>query len=653
MKLRCLSPAFACAICMGSFALPALAQNSVLLFAPVNVRLSQQGAGYGTNQVIFNSSTVSLTCTASPISAVLSSSAASSSPAGLANLLVDNYIAVTNLATSKGPVNVCSAGVTEPGGGSPQDCFTASYQNAANQGSLTGIDPDTLVASGGVAPISIASLLVSGTQQIKIDLVDEGGYLASSTLYLNTNCTPNGVTGPSLVTGNTISASNPTPAELSQNFDFDSNSNQKVGFEYDLTAANDADTLEINSSGVNPQAGDSPLDPSAFQTVWGSETSFATSNCLVHTGELLPDGEPACKLFTLECTTGTGATASGAQCPVSTLSNEAIRDVFDGPAFSLKDILTPDGRVFHEGIGLLMASEGWTGGPCAFDPAANLNLPCPQNLLTSFSGPGIFVSGGQTTHPNSTFLSIAGIPEDRTRVFVRGEKPGHWINSLTARVKFFSQPPDLRGTNLPGAANFIPSPIASLTYGVSPADRVPTPGSVISTDVQLLSPEDCPIPTVADPGQPVAPDFAPEEQTIRFPADGRYRLHYYAQDCAGTEELKFQQANGTWTTSFYTYSINVDTVPPAISTLVLSPAPSVTGAYEVGQPVTASYACTDATSGVLFCGFHSFAPGSTHNTGTLTARVDTWSPGSKTFTVQAVDAAGNHSSASITYRVER
>jgi hypothetical protein len=654
VKLRFFSLIITLVSCLAGFAAHGLAQSSVQLFAPVNVRVSQEGAGYGTSQVIFNSTTLNLTCSAWPIAAVLSSSPTPSSTSNTGNVLVDNYIAVTNLVTGKGPVDVCSGGVSEPAGSFRQDCFTFAYQNPASGGSLTGVDPDSLVASGGVPPINISELLVSGSQQVKIDLVDEGGYLTNSTLYLNTNCTPGGVTGPALISGNTITSNNPSPQQLAQSFTFNAATNQTIGFNYDLTAANSADTLTINSNGVNPQVGDSPMDPSTFQTVWAPETSFATSICLVHSGETLSSGQPACKLFTLQCTTGTGATASGAQCPISTVSNEVIQDAFDGPAFNLEDIHTADGRIFHEGIGLLMASEGWSGGPCAFDPASDLNLPCPQNLLTSFSGPGAFISSGQTTHPNSTFISIAQVPEDRTTVFVKGELPDHWIRSRTARVRFFSQPPNLHGTHLPGADNFIPSPIQSITYGVSPADSLPAPGVPIVTDIQLLNSPECPIPTAADPGPSVAQDFIPEDQTLTLPADGRYLLHYYAQDCAGTEELKFnKQANGSWTTSFYTYPINVDTVAPAVSGLTLTPAPSARGTYEAGEVVQASYACTDATSGVVLCGRNFYAPGSTLNTGTLTTQVDTWHAGQHTFTVLAVDAAGNRSSASITYQVER
>ncbi len=625
-----------------------VAQNSIQLFGPVDVRLSANGTGYGASAVNFNSATLNLSCTAWPITATLSSTADNTG-----NVLVDNNINVTVTAngTAAGPTNVCMGGVAT---GGVQNCFTTCYENLALSGSITGQDPDQYVSNGGVPPVSISSQLVPGSQQVKIDLQDEGVYLTSSTLYLNTNCTLEGVTGPATVTGNPISQANPAPDQLSQDFTFNPITNQSIGFGYDLTQAQSAGTLTV-ADGTIPQVADEPLDPATFQPVWAPWTSFATSHCLVHTGELLPSGQPACKLFTLECTVGTGTNASGAQCPVSTVSNEIVEDDFDGPAFTLPDIYTPDGRRFHEGIGFLMASEGWTGGPCAFDPASGLeNLPCPQNLLSSFTGPGNYAGDGRTTHPNSTFITIAGVPEDRTTVTVKGEWPGHWINSRTVRVKFRSEPPNLKGTHLPGASKFVPSPIQSITYGISSDDSVPTPGEPIVGDETLVNPDGCPVPTAGNPGPPVSPDFTPEEQTLTFSADGRYRLHFYAQDCAGTEELKFtQDASGSWSTGFYTRAINVDTVPPAITGLALWPQPSARGSYEVGQVVKASYTCTDATSGVVLCGTRFSPPGATLNTGTLTTQVDTRSPGQRTFTVLAVDAAGNPSWASVSYTVTR
>jgi hypothetical protein len=322
-----------------------------------------------------------------------------------------------------------------------------------------------------------------------------------------------------------------------------------------------------------------------------------------------------------------------------------------------------------------MAKEGWTGGPCVFDPAANLQgLDCPQNLLTSFTSTGAapaavtkaggsktlaiakstaaavtsgsYTSSGRTTHPNSTFITIAGVPEDLTTVQLAGAHPGNWINTATATFTLSSQPPNLSGTSLPGAASFVASPIENITYGISSPGTVPQPGNLIPTDTTLTNPTPCPATTSA---ATPATAYTPAEQVISGLADGQYLLHYYAQDCAGTQELKFAQAsNGAWSTSFYTVPINVDTVKPTATIGPLSPAQT---SYSIGEAVTASYQCTDATSGVVHCGSASYAVGATHNTGTLTAQLDTISPGAKTFTVQAVDAAGNQSSASVNYTV--
>jgi len=653
--------------------LPVLhAQNSIQLFGPVDVRYSSTGTGTGSAAVNFNSTTLNLTCSASPISAVLSST-----PDSTGNLLVDNNINVTVTAsgTVTGPNNVCVGGVGTNLSGPFQNCFTTGYETIASQGQFTGKDPDSFVSTGGVAPISIASLLVPGAEQVKIDLQDEGFYLANSTLYLNTNCTPGGVTGPALVSGNPIPSTNASTPQLSQDFSFNPVTNQQIGFGYDLTVAQAAGTLSVTDQTI-PEVADNPLDPAIFQSTYVPRTSFATSNCLLHTGELLPNGNAACKIYTLDCKVGTNPNGSGAECPISTQPNEIFQDEFDGPAFTLNDIVTPQGT-FHTGVGFLMAKEGWTGGPCTFDPAANLQgLNCPQNLLTSFTSTGTtpaavsklaaasktvtiakplatstttsgsYTSSGRTTHPNSTFITVAGVPEDLTTVQLMAAHPGNWINTATASFTLSSQPPNLAGTTLPGMANFVASPIEKITYGISSPGTVPQPGNVIATDTTLTNPAPCPTTTSAATPATV---FTPTEQVISGLADGQYLLHYYAQDCAGTQELKFAQAgNGAWSTSFYTIPVNVDTVAPVATAGPLSP---VQTSYSIGEAVKASYQCTDATSGVVRCGGNNYAVGATHNTGTLTALLDTTSPGAKTFTVQAVDAAGNQSSASVNYQV--
>jgi hypothetical protein len=216
-------------------------------------------------------------------------------------------------------------------------------------------------------------------------------------------------------------------------------------------------------------------------------------------------------------------------------------------------------------------------------------------------------------------------------------------------VTFSSQPPMLTGTNIPGAANFVPSPIQSITYGISAANNVPSPGAPSSNDTVLESPILCPLPS--NPLDPPAAVFTTDPQTLSGLADGNYAIHYFAQDCAGTEELKFtQDAGGSWSTSYYTYPVNIDTVAPVVASgPVLSPA---SGSYSVGQAVTAAYSCTDERSGVVRCGAYTYSPSSSIlDTGQLSSLVDTSTPGSKTYVVTAIDAAGNQSSESVHYVV--
>ena len=657
MKQSALLRALTIAACFSATASGAYAQtNSILVFGPENVRLSSKGTGFGQSDVVFSSSPILLNCGSGTLQAVLSST-----PDSTGNVLVDNFVnlTVTTANGTTGPTNVCGGGVfdTAPTG-RQSDCFTEQYRLLANAGGIVGQDPDSLAATGGVAPINISSFLQPGPVQMQIDLVDTGGFVAGSTIYLNTSCTQAGVTGPGKVTGNPIPQTNPPPSALTQQASFDSTTNQVVEFTYDLSVAQAAGQLTITNNTI-PITTDSAIDPATFQSTWVPGTSFATSNCLVHTGELLPNGQSACKLLTLQCEVGVGTNPSGAQCPISQLRNEIFQDTFDGPAFTLPDITVPNGTTFHQGVGFLMAKEGWPGGPCTFDPASGLSAQsCPQNLLTDFSGPGLFKESGIGDHPNSTFISVAPVPEDLTTVTVANQQPGGWVNSQTPTVSFSSQPPVLTGLTpaLPGQSNFVTSPIQSITYGIAltSASPQPAPFLPIATDTVISSPTACPTPGTA--GQPPTPVFAPTPGTVTFPADGQYFLHYFAQDCAGTEELKFtQDATGSWSTSFFTIPVNIDTVTPTISAITLSPSPStnqgVAHSYALNEPVTATYSCSDDRSGVVTCGTAKFAPGSTLHTAAITTPVDTSTPGSKTFVAQVADAAGNSTSASVPYTV--
>ena len=623
------------AICFAAGASAVSAQNAIQLFAPVDVRSSAQGTGDGADAVIFNSTTLDLTCTA-PITATISST-----PDGTGNVLVDNFI---TFSTGGTPVDICSQGIAN---GNQQNCFTSGYTALASPGGLIGQDPDNYTAIGGVPPIDVSAMLSPGAVQATIGLVDtdygpKGFDLASSSLYLVTSCTPNGVAGPGKVSGNPISSSNPTGAQLTQNYSFNSNSNQQVQFTYDLSQAQQSGHLFI-TDGTIPSTLDMPLDPSAFQGTYLHDTSFATSSCLLHTGELY-NNAPACKLYTLTCQVGTDPKQAGALCPTSTQANEIFQEAFDGPSFNLPDITGPTGT-FHQGVGFLEAQDNWGGGPCKFDQTTSLaNTDCPLNVLTNFSGPGLYRSAGSGQNPNSSFITVAPVPEDLTTVSISGQKPGYWVNNQNVVIDFVSTPP-----SVPGTTTFVPSPIATLTYGITPASSVPQPGLPNPNDTVIPNPIGCPAPGGGN--TPAATVFTPGTQTKSVMSDGNYVLHYLAQDCAGTQELKFTQTGGSWSTSFYSTPINVDTVAPLVAVgPTLSPAPSSGGTYYVGESVTATYQCTDDRSGIATCGAYTYATPPLA-TPVLMSKVDTSQPGPQTFTVNAVDAAGNPTSASVQYQV--
>ena len=684
MKVRFSARLFAMTCGVLAFAHGLVAQTTTQIFGPINVAKSITGVSFS-NPYSFNTTTINLDCTAltntTPVQAILSG------PANDASLLVDNNIQVT--ANSGTPVNVCPNLSTNGGQGiNTNNCFTGNYGGVA--GSIVGQNTDTFLEAngGGVPEIDLGNSLPGGfnlvvpgqKNSLAIALTDEGGEVAGSTIYLTTNCALGGVSS-GTVSGNPIS--NTDPSSQTQTFTFNSNPGggntppQIVSFVYDVSKVTNP------GNGSTPQTSDAPLAQSDFPTKYALNTSFATSSCLIHTGEVLTDGvTPACKLYTLECIDPNTGLKSGANCPISTELNEVVADFFDGPSFSLQNVYTPYG-VFHQGIGFLMASDNWTppsGGPCAFD-ADLANLPCPQNLLINFSGPGIFKSTGVLTEPNSTFVSIAGVPEDHTSVVVAGQWPDNWVNNPSPKVYFTSQAPNLsKGASvlnssnklvpLTTAGNYIPAPIHTISYGISSPNSVPSPGSEpISADNTVINPVvngGCPVPTPSNPGPKVQPNFSTGPQNLQFAsgpsaplADGKYLLHYYAQDCAGTQELQFAvnpDPNNnnvpTWSTSFYTVPVNIDTKAPSL-TVISSPS-----TVKQNKSATVSFSCSDdpSGSGVVLCGLNVYAPETKYTNadiGTLKVNLTTSSLGAKSVTLYAVDGAGNTFSKTINYTVTK
>jgi hypothetical protein len=651
---------------------PALSAQQ--LFGPIYERLSPGSANADTPYT-FGSTALSLTCPAGKTLAL-------QGPGG-GNLLVDNNIivTVTQGALSSGPQNVCYNGFVYAFAGEPlftNHCFNPNGNWPADHQAILAqnpaVNPDTLAATYGIPQVDLTPLLSSQTFNrnkpliVTISLEDEGIVLVASTINMSTTCTFNGVTGPATLGGTPISGSG--NQGTSQDFNFDTTDNKNVGFGYDVTGA--LPNIIDNGEGSIPQVSDLPIDPAQFRPVYVPGTSFATSSCLIHTGELGSDGiTPACKLYTLECLSPHDGSVKGANCPVSSQINEVVQDLFDGPPFTLPNIQTKAG-VIHEGIGFLMASEDWPGNGtnCTFDTASRLqNLPCPLNLLTSFTGPGGFQGTGLTANPNSEFITVYGVPEDLTTVTITGKNSGNWVKTPTPTITFNTRAPNLIASNsgnsqypyisqgndkvsVPGAVNYVPQPIKSITFGFSPANNVPNPvneATLLDTVLNNTA-TNCPtgpIPLI------VQPNFAPPSQTVSL-LDGQYALHYYAQDCAGTQELNFTMAPGTgvWSTNFYTVPLNVDTKPPTV--MITSPASG--GVYTKGQVVQVTYNCTDPNtvqgglntgSGLVTCGTHNYSVGTTFTTGNLQTSFVAGTSGK--FTINVVDGAGNTNSVTINY----
>jgi hypothetical protein len=654
------------------------AQNTIKLFSPINNRTSPTSAGFGPPidskaPYSFGSTTVSLSCAAGA-TASLSGLVSDSNPQG--NLMVDNNILVSvtqDGASLSGPTNVCTGGVVlDPSHGTwTNHCFQFAWEDVAN-GSI-GQNPDLVSGTYGVAPLvidnSVNGVNFSKPLSLTVGLEDEGGLLLSSTIILTTSCTINGVSS-GTAGGNPIT----DDSGRNQNFSFNPLDTKKVDFTYDISGVTDYNGDHPNGS--IPQTTDSPIDETRFRPDWVAKTPFATSSCFVHNGEVGADGiTPACKLYTLECISPDGSTITGANCPKSTKANEKVVDHFDGPALlGLPNIYNTAGKLIaHQGVGFLMASEDWApalptpAGQCTFEAASGLSgVACPQNLLRDFSGPGVFSGTGLTANPNSTFISIYGVPQPLTVATLQGSKEGNWINTNKPQIGFVTTAPNFTagaftGNNVPlaGAANFIPAPIKGITYGISTIPGLPTPlqEPTLSADFTVLS-KTCPVSFSAL----TQPNFAPPKQTVNtLPdgttpiPDGKYLVHYYAQDCAGTQELQFTthgDSNGEpiWATSFYTIPVNVDTHAPAVAIL------NVVGPYvKLNSTVYAQFQCIDPSigSGVTHCGSNAFATESTNDTGVLQMKINTSSLGLKTLTIVGSDGAGNSSSATTTYTVTK
>ena len=208
-----------------------------------------------------------------------------------------------------------------------------------------------------------------------------------------------------------------------------------------------------------------------------------------------------------------------------------------------------------------------------------------------------------------------------------------WVNSQTVKINFTSNPAAYSGPNPNG---FTAAPIASLTYGT----QTPVPDPTFSGSGDTTNSNGtCP----ASPGGAFNSSTTP----INFGADGTFNnVHYFATDCAGTEELLFTPSddpNKNWA-SFKTVTINIDTVAPTISAITFNPS-STGNIFAAGQVVHPLFTCNDDRSGIASC------LGTGGVLGDGSGLLNTTGTGTKTFTVTAFDNAGNMTTSFVQYQV--
>jgi hypothetical protein len=624
------------------------AAGAIKLFDPINVANSNPNATLA-SPFTFGSTTITLSCPASadnsPLFAKLSST-----PDGVGNVLVDNFLtlAVNGNAFGAGTPagNVCSGGQTDPP--NDADCFTSVYQNPAAANQLDGQDPDnftgpgasTLGGSGGVSPIDVSGALTpSATQQTTFSLLDGGGKVASSTIFLVTNCTQAGVQPGGTISSNPINPGD--PGSQTPQFTFDATPGQHITFGADYLALDDTESIQPDTTA---SVADSALTQTQFATLVAN-TSAGPAQCVRVKGELAADGvTPLCKAFTIECTTPTAQTPAGANCPQSNVRNLLFETRYDSADPIVIDPFT--------GPGFLMGTDNWVGSAanCSFTDGQLIGQLCPQNPLTEFKGAGDPVHGSTPRGTNSTFIPVLNMPLPFTLPVVTSENFFLWQRSSTVKVRFFAFPAIYPAGEPFPANGFTPAPIQSVTFGTTPANvPVPDPTFPIATDTTLFNPSGT---STACPNVPGG-IFSPATSTLTL-AEGRYKLHFFATDCASTEELKFTPSNNPNTNwaAFKTVPVNIDLTAPGVTGLALS-----TTSPKSGQKVTATFRCADpsladgsAGSGVVFCGpFLFFA---VPDTGVVQTTFKATGHGAKTFSVTATDLAGNSSSASISYTVQ-
>ena len=498
--------------------------------------------------------------------------------------------------------------------------------------------PGSFVATYGVQPLNLQNaiypvgsssplypaILQSGKQSLTVQLMDAGGELGAATLHLVTNCTLAGVTPGGSVTTNPINPSN--PSSETQTASFDSGGGQNISLTTSVSvAAQNGDSVPS----VTPIITDIGIPQSLFyQLVSG--TSAAPAVCMRLSGELDMYSQSMCKGFWVQC--NNGSTTSGNNCNPSVATLRYLYNAVqfaspDGPVNNTNylyntalnacsNVASGDTCATGTGPGLLMGGDGWlcastsatctpleyntmttvgeskySADNCALSGALMATTNCPLDLLTQFFGAADGKGGGTAPVVNSIYIPVVNMPLPSTTTTITNQNASSWVNSAAASVNFSSVPatypetpaayPATSASNPPNNG-FTAAPVYSLTYGITPyLSPLPDTTYPISTDTTVQNSGTSTSPSSSVPLCSGTPSSLSSSATLT-PGDGIYNLHYFATDCALTEELSFNPKvlnNPTvnWA-SFKYVTFGIDTQQPTF-TCNPPPAPNSDGWY--------------------------------------------------------------------------
>jgi len=441
------------------------------------------------------------------------------------------------------------------------------------------------------------------------------------------------------ITGQPITGNDPA-----QQFVFNNTTGNHVEFDFDYTTAFNNNTVTVEDNTI-PTVADQCVTQATYQSMVAA-TSLATTSCLIVPGEGTDSGgNPCCAQFTLQCTNANDPTPHGDNCGLSTERNLLFSHVLDtDPA--LPTIAPGSAPTLAEG------SDTWSPGNCVFE-GPETGFLCPQSLLTQFFTTGSDpIPGGTTKTPNSTFVAGCCQPMWTTTPNVP-----LWFNNTMVPVSFTSNPP---ADPLPPTSDngWVAAPNQSITWGWENLGATPDPTFPIPLDQAVTNQTPCPS---SWPAHGTVPPNAMASGTVTVPGEGAFEVHFFSTGCDGQEELKFTSQTDpskNWA-AFKTAPFNVDTTQPFVSSVALNP-PG--GFYAQNSSPTATVTCTDPSSptimnffsGIAKCGQQGSPQifGGNQQTQTTTPiPLNTATLGTQTFTAIAQDAAGNYSTAPVSYTV--